>query len=87
MLARSQCGWSGSYPLVCCGDGAQQQGGGGVQPAPGPVTPKVSSLPSPGGGQCGLDTSDRIYGGEATKIDEYPWLALLQYSKSEYGQR
>lgn len=89
LLASSQCGWSGNYPLVCCSDGIQQQNGGGVNPAPAPApgpapVPKVSSLPRPGEGQCGLDTSDRIYGGEATKIDEYPWLALLQYTKSKH---
>lgn len=90
-LSNSQCGWSGSYPLVCCSDGVQQQQGGNAVrpnpapvPAPGPAPTTQSKLPRPGDGQCGLDTSDRIYGGEATKIDEYPWLVLLQYTKSTY---
>lgn len=84
MLASSQCGWSGTYPLVCCSDGIQQQNGGGVTPAPVPTAvPRNSTLPKPGEGQCGFDTNNRIHGGEATKIDEYPWLALLQYTKSK----
>uniref|UniRef100_A0A336LMT0 CLIP domain-containing serine protease n=1 Tax=Culicoides sonorensis TaxID=179676 RepID=A0A336LMT0_CULSO len=79
-LSQSQCGWSGNYPSVCCPDGVPQQPRPTARPAP--VSPTTSKLPVPGQGQCGLDTSERIYGGEATKIDEYPWLALLQYSKT-----
>ncbi|XP_045488190.1 phenoloxidase-activating enzyme isoform X2 [Pieris rapae] len=34
-------------------------------------------------GTCGIDSSsgNRIFGGVATNIDEYPWLALLQYAR------
>ncbi|XP_055691133.1 uncharacterized protein LOC129794355 [Lutzomyia longipalpis] len=38
-------------------------------------------LPDPEQGMCGIDTSNRIYGGEITKIDEYPWMTLLRYKK------
>ncbi|CAD7084976.1 unnamed protein product [Hermetia illucens] len=31
--------------------------------------------------QCGIMNSDRIFGGTQTRIDEYPWMALLAYSK------
>lgn len=30
---------------------------------------------------CGQTTSSRIYGGNFTKIDEYPWMALIEYIK------
>jgi hypothetical protein len=33
---------------------------------------------------CGVSSAgDRIVGGEKTKIDEFPWLALIQY---QYGE-
>jgi secreted trypsin-like serine protease len=31
-------------------------------------------------GTCGEWTTDRIFGGEQTKVDEFPWMALIQYS-------
>ncbi|EDS33781.1 complement C1s subcomponent [Culex quinquefasciatus] len=34
-------------------------------------------FPEPG--TCGLDASDRIYGGTITKPDSYPWTAILIY--------
>lgn len=36
-------------------------------------------------GECGLQTSDRIIGGEKTKLDEHPWSALLEYEKCKFG--
>lgn len=36
-------------------------------------------LPLPG--QCGNLLSNRIYGGVKTKIDEFPWMALVEYTK------
>lgn len=39
-------------------------------------------LPAPG--YCGLTSlGNRIYGGEGTQLDEYPWMALLEYRKRE----
>lgn len=29
---------------------------------------------------CGMDTTDRIYGGTDTSIDEFPWTVLLFYN-------
>nr|XP_036223913.1 serine protease easter isoform X6 [Bactrocera oleae]XP_036223914.1 serine protease easter isoform X6 [Bactrocera oleae] len=40
---------------------------------------KTRKLPRPS--KCGQMTSSRIYGGNATKIDEYPWMALIEYTK------
>ncbi|XP_076383834.1 CLIP domain-containing serine protease HP8-like [Megalopta genalis] len=31
--------------------------------------------------ECGKDLSQRIFGGERTDIDEFPWMALLEYVK------
>lgn len=37
----------------------------------------------PGPPECGIDGgSDRVFGGNTTKIDEFPWLALLVYYDS-----
>lgn len=45
------------------GNGAQKRGG---------------QLPEPG--MCGVDAfGQRIYGGEAAGINEFPWMALLEY--------
>lgn len=30
---------------------------------------------------CGLSSDNRIYGGEKTEIDEFPWTVLLEYKK------
>lgn len=30
---------------------------------------------------CGKDLSQRIFGGERTELDEFPWMALLEYRK------
>lgn len=60
-------------PWVCCATNAQ------------PPTP-VDNTPGNGGKlpkapACGIDAPDRIFGGEATKIDEFPWLAQIGYDK------
>lgn len=38
---------------------------------------ECSSLPEPG--TCGVDFSDRIYGGTITTPKAYPWTAILVY--------
>lgn len=41
------------------------------------------SSPTPDN-QCGIDTNeDRIFGGEETEVDEFPWMALLGYRTSK----
>lgn len=47
---------------------ARRRGGGG------------SSQLLPGPGYCGLTSlAHRIYGGDDTQLDDYPWMALLEY--------
>lgn len=36
-------------------------------------------LPDPTKNECGISIGMRIYGGENADIDEFPWLAMLQY--------
>ncbi|XP_063627933.1 CLIP domain-containing serine protease HP8-like [Cydia splendana] len=47
-----------------------------------PVLQRPVILPSRN--ECGLETSDRIFGGQVTGLDELPWLARIKYqSKSK----
>lgn len=77
-LSLSQCGLRDGQPLVCCRETA----------SPPPTAPPVTQPPPasrnpllPRPPDCGIDLTDRIYGGNITKVDEYPWMVLLQYSK------
>lgn len=33
--------------------------------------------------KCGFDIDTRIFGGKRSSIGDFPWLALLRYSKRE----
>lgn len=33
--------------------------------------------------ECGVDLSQRIFGGNETELGEFPWMALLQYRSGE----
>lgn len=41
----------------------------------------VSSNLLPGSDICGINTQSRIYGGKETDLDEFPWMALIEYEK------
>lgn len=77
-LSLSQCGFRDGQPLVCCRDTVRSTVEPVTEP---PKVPRSSLLPKPG--VCGTDSIDSIYGGEVTNLDEYPWMALLAYSKRE----
>lgn len=47
------------------------------------MTPVRSNL-LPDKTTCGISTEARIYGGEATELDEFPWMALLEYQLRKY---
>lgn len=74
-LSLSQCGFRDGQPLVCCRETAPPP----PVTQPPPPSNRQSLLPRPG--ECGIDADDRIYGGNKTKVDEFPWMVLLQYSK------
>ncbi|XP_037811415.1 serine protease easter-like [Lucilia sericata] len=75
-LQQSQCGKRGNTVLVCCRyDGVSRFNN------PTPSMPRDNSNLLPNIRQCGRSFDNRIYGGSATKIDEYPWTALIEYSK------
>ena len=46
---------------------------------PSTITSKLPKAPD-----CGIESSDKIFGGETTRIDEYPWLVQIQYTKREF---
>ncbi|XP_038218228.1 phenoloxidase-activating enzyme-like [Zerene cesonia] len=43
---------------------------------------KDAGIPEPNSGCCGIDSAggNRIFGGNETAIDQYPWLALIEYA-------
>ncbi|XP_041971598.1 phenoloxidase-activating enzyme-like [Aricia agestis] len=67
-IQNSKCNGPSAYS-VCCG----ATSGGGCQPS--------WSTPDPSTRCCGLDPSsgNRIYGGNATAVDQYPWLVIIEY--------
>lgn len=73
-LRNSQCKID-AQPWVCCPTqtAPQRPRPAGNQPAAPSKLPKAP--------ECGIDSPNRIFGGEDTKIDEFPWLVQLQYSK------
>ncbi|XP_013136905.1 PREDICTED: serine protease easter-like [Papilio polytes] len=92
-LRQSQCGFEGYVPRVCCGPIPSTRPTTTVPPprttkapvAPGVIDPVVpeDSYPAPQD-KCGIDTNgDRIYGGQFTDLDEYPWMILMGYLTKE----
>ena len=76
-LSKSFCGYKDATNYVCC--------------APTDATvivtkiqTKSSELPKPG--VCGFSLQDKIYGGTKSKITDFPWLVLLEYSFSSGGK-
>lgn len=73
-LSKTQCGYTNGKVLVCCAaDNAAEATV--EEQKPGNVLPKP--------GECGFSLQDKIYGGETTKITDFPWLALMQYTKPD----
>ncbi|XP_058448403.1 CLIP domain-containing serine protease B4-like [Malaya genurostris] len=89
----SRCGTYQKKALVCCAKPTGSPPGAVTQPA---LTNRADAEPLnvdrinllPRAPVCGIQYSDRIVGGERTKIDEYPWTARIQHHdrrSNEYG--
>lgn len=78
LLRRSQCGFVGTTPKVCCPFGNTAEQASTTPSSPGlPITTNLL----PDTNQCGPDTTNKIYGGEAAQLDEFPWMALIEYER------
>uniref|UniRef100_T1GFY9 Peptidase S1 domain-containing protein n=1 Tax=Megaselia scalaris TaxID=36166 RepID=T1GFY9_MEGSC len=64
-----------------CGGGDSQRTGGNYKPTEnrGPSSSDSDLIPEPG--VCGNVITNKIYGGVETRLDEYPWMALIEYQK------
>lgn len=70
-LKNSQCGYLNKQPLVCCPDSLGSET---------ILNQGDNLLPNPG--VCGTPSIDfRLLGEIETSFIEFPWTALLQYSK------
>lgn len=88
-LKQSQCGFEGYTPRVCCGPLGQrdetstttQRQRITTQSNSAEIDPVYDEDSSPAPrNNCGIDNNgDRIYGGQITDLDEFPWMALLGY--------
>lgn len=91
----SRCGIKDKKALVCCAKPSGSPPVGVAGPAAvQPVASRVDQVPSsvdkrsllPQYPACGVQYSDRIVGGERTKIDEYPWTARVQHIDNRYRE-
>ncbi len=66
------------YPYVCC---PQETSTNSPQRSiPRPSNGQGNVLPSRG--SCGVESfGEKVYGGRSTALDEFPWMALLEYAK------
>ncbi|KAJ3647414.1 hypothetical protein Zmor_019293 [Zophobas morio] len=84
-LKKSNCGYEDILPKVCCLIESSTKSTVKPPVTEGPTDPTpvaaISSRLLPDLDSCGLNTQSRIYGGEKTELDEFPWLALLQYQQ------
>lgn len=76
-LRQSNCGFEGSNPKVCCANA----GGGTSQQSQSKPNGQGQSNLLPGTNVCGIQSVSKIVGGEATELNEFPWMALLEYQK------
>lgn len=60
-ISLSQCGFRDGKPLVCCRDSVTPT------PAPTPAPPQQQNTLLPRPGVCGIDSENRIYGGEIVR--------------------
>ncbi|XP_014215660.1 serine protease easter-like isoform X2 [Copidosoma floridanum] len=80
-VLKSQCGFEGKTPKVCCERNITPTERP-VQPVDDTQPPDVTKHPNLrllGYKNCGPFNSDKIIGGNVTRINEIPWMALLSY--------
>ncbi|XP_060646974.1 melanization protease 1 [Drosophila nasuta] len=86
-LANSQCGYRNNQVIICCANSrrlsdAPVWGNQGLpQPQPQPTVPAKLSGLLPQVPNCGDNFGNRIVGGVNTGKKEFPWLALIEYTK------
>lgn len=85
-LRQSQCGFNGFQTFVCCPQTtllrpAQNQN---QQQSKNVLSEKLSQSVLLKPPTCGSDIEDRIFGGTKTSIYEFPWFALLKYSRRKF---
>ncbi|XP_030767624.1 phenoloxidase-activating factor 3-like [Sitophilus oryzae] len=85
-LRDSQCGsGANGAPLVCCGSSSALV----KTTLPEENIPYKANSLIPDRTSCGIQTNSRIFGGEQTDLDEYPWMAIFQYQnirgEKKYG--
>lgn len=97
-LQQSQCGYDAHNPPVCCPLEPRITGPSArIRLFPGATSANNTNehaadenlrydlsnntlLPS----DCGKDMTQRIFGGERVELDEFPWMALLEYDTCKY---
>lgn len=93
-IEASRCGSYDRKALVCCAEPSGTPPNS-VPTTSEPIASRVDSVPSSAGDKlkllpknpsCGIQYSDRIVGGERTKIDEFPWTARIQHYDQRYGE-
>ncbi|XP_039764499.1 phenoloxidase-activating enzyme-like isoform X1 [Pararge aegeria] len=74
-VRNSRCENPNVQNSVCCGPGPT------TVTAPNRVCIPTAAPPDPRTECCGLDSSsgNKIFGGNATAIDQYPWLTIIEY--------
>lgn len=79
-LQSSQCGYRNGQVIICCANSRRlnDRPVWGVQPPPQPI--RRSNL-LPQAPNCGDNFGDRVVGGVNTGKKEFPWLALIEYTK------
>ncbi|XP_017874639.1 PREDICTED: serine protease easter [Drosophila arizonae] len=88
LLQNSQCGYRNGQVLICCANSRQLseqpiwgQKQPQSQPQPQPSMPISRSGLLPQAPNCGDNFADRVVGGINTAINEFTWLALIEYTK------
>jgi len=90
-LRQAQCGFEGRNPKVCCPKSPVPESPEEpqvttpaqdmkpetmMQPSAWETHPRARLIPAD---ECGIDNTQRIWGGNRTDLGQYPWAALLQY--------